>query len=713
MPGPSQLLREIIQEQESYMNEHFTDEPIEHCEQDRLRRGPFAKALAQHLQRVPLERGFAIAVLGEWGSGKTSVLNMVSEILAKSESDIAILRLNPWLFRGSTDLVTLFFGELSVQLGQQSSEKLKSVGKAVLKLGLPMAASLFPVPGVGTATNVSDFLIDSWLRPSSLDEKREEIRKTLKDAGSRIVVIIDDIDRLEPTETRDIMRLVRLTSDLPNLIFLLAFDGHRVAQSLGADEGEEEGKSYLEKIVQECSTLPLIPKYVLANLLTEYLNQMMKTRSPVQLDGRHWGSIRAYIIEPLIGNVRDVKRYVNSLAVTLDFVGEEVALEDVLGLEAVRVLQPSMFEDLRMHAGYLTAITSNAGGRREQIKKELSLIIERSKDPRLAESTFAILFPATQEFLGNRVYGSHWTSAWRRQKRVACEEFFRIYLQAGLGQGDIPSSRITEMLQALTDEERLIHLLNNFGSEEEFLKTIRRLGDFEQDIPGAAISVAVPAFANEMEHLNSRDYWGFELPPNDEVKAFISRLFSKAEGSPELANLMTKSLEKVNSLSGQFHVIEAALLGRRPRLQRPQEGQIKRGFVSRLEKRTAKDLSQEWDLSLLLMRTLDWLKPSEQALLSTKLRRHLNDDQFVLTLLRTSLGHRTTIHFDIAGSSSGHDVSHEERLYWEELINVFGDELKDAVARLIKSSSCEVFSEEERAIINLANEYVRGERPTG
>ena len=697
---------------ESHTNEHFTDEPIERREQDRLRRRSFAEALAQHLHRVPLERGFAIAVLGEWGSGKTSVLNMVSEILAKSESDIAILRLNPWLFRGSADLVTLFFSELSVQLGQQSSERLKRVGKAVLNLGLPMAASLLPVPGIGAATNVSDYLVDSWLRPTSLDEKREEIKETLKAAGSRIVVIIDDIDRLEPTETRDIMRLVRLTSDLPNLIFLLAFDGHRVSQSLGADEGEEEGKRYLEKIVQECSTLPLIPRYVLANLLTEYLNQLMETRSPVQLDGRHWGSIRANIIEPLIGNLRDVKRYVNSLAVTLDFIGEEVALEDVLGLEAVRVLQPSVFEDLRMHAEDLTAITSNSGGRREQIKKELCSILKRSKDRRLVESIFAILFPSTQEFLGNRVYGSHWTSAWRKQKRVACKEIFRIYLQAGLGVGDIPSSTITELLHALTDEEKLIHLLDNLGGENDFLKTIRRLEDFEQDISEAAISIAVPAFANKMEHLSSQSYGGFELPPNDEIKAFISRLFAKAQGSPELADLISETLVKVSSLSGQFHVIETALLGRRPRLQGPQEGQIKRGFVSRLEKMTAKELAQEWDLSILLMRTLNWLKPSEQALLSTRLRKHLSDDGFVLTLLRTALGHKTTIHFDIGDSFSGHDISYKEKLYWEELISVFGDELKDAVARLAKLSSCDTFSEEEQAIINLANEYAREERST-
>ena len=79
-----------------------------------------------------------------------------------------------------------------------------------------------------------------------------------------MVVLIDDIDRLEPAEIREVVRLVRLTSDLPNVIFLLAYDRGHVAKSLGTSESE--GLRYLEKIVQVSYQLPLVRESILPEM---------------------------------------------------------------------------------------------------------------------------------------------------------------------------------------------------------------------------------------------------------------------------------------------------------------------------------------------------------------------------------------------------------------------------------------------------------------
>ena len=94
------------------------DRPIEFRDQDRLGRRSFAEVIARQVRAVPAERGFTIAVAGEWGSGKTSVLNMVAEALQEDGDAIAVLRFNPWLFSNADDLVIRFFRELSAQLGQ-------------------------------------------------------------------------------------------------------------------------------------------------------------------------------------------------------------------------------------------------------------------------------------------------------------------------------------------------------------------------------------------------------------------------------------------------------------------------------------------------------------------------------------------------------------------------------------------------------------------
>ena len=69
-------------DQDASAPEYFdADRPIEGREQDRLGRRSFAEAIARHICAVPVKHGFTVAVVGEWGSGKTSVLNMVAETL--------------------------------------------------------------------------------------------------------------------------------------------------------------------------------------------------------------------------------------------------------------------------------------------------------------------------------------------------------------------------------------------------------------------------------------------------------------------------------------------------------------------------------------------------------------------------------------------------------------------------------------------------------
>ena len=195
------------------------DSPIEGRHQDRLGRRSFSEAIAQHIRSVPADHGFTVAVVGEWGSGKTSVVNMVSETLVDDDDTTAVLRFNPWLFGGTVDLVTLFFRALSAQVGQDKFQGLKEVAKALTGLGQTLAP-LSPVLGTTAVANLAAQQIAYWTKPPSLYEKRDQLRKALSESCSRVVVLIDDIDRLEPSETRDLVRLVRLTSDLPNLVFL-------------------------------------------------------------------------------------------------------------------------------------------------------------------------------------------------------------------------------------------------------------------------------------------------------------------------------------------------------------------------------------------------------------------------------------------------------------------------------------------------------------
>ena len=695
--------------------EHFPDKPIRCSEDDLLERKPFAEAIARRVYTVPSEHGFTIAILGEWGSGKSSVLNMVAESVKGKDDTIAILDFNPWLFGGAKDLVTLFFGELSAQLGQDKNEKFKGVAKAILGLGQGIA-SLSSVPGATLGANVLEQLSNSWLSPSTLEDRRKQLSHALREAGSKVVVIIDDIDRLEPTEARDLVRLVRLTSDLPNLIFLLAFDGKRVAQSLGDSSdiprSQKDGQMYLDKIVQESYTLPQIRRSNLDSLLTEHLNTLANSREHLQLDERQWGVVRSQIIEPLIGNLRDVKRYVNSTFLTLDVVGQEVNLVDVLGLEAIRVLRPLLFEDLREHAECLTAIPGDPipqDGRSQLHKNELNSMLENTDngDREVMESVFAILFPTTQGILGGRWPGRNWIPIWRRQRNVACEEVFRIYLQASLEDDDIALFKIRELISALSSKEELERFLDNID-DKQFMVFVEKLGDFEPEFPGNAIATAIPVLVSWIAKLSSQSDTFFDLPPSARVKRIIHMIIRRVPDEIDREESLKAILGEVENLSEYFHIIDATRWGMRPLLRDDQERAFKHTFISKLKCKNSEDLSKEWDLSFILMQGLDWADSTMRDRLIKALRKHLIDDQFVLTLLRTARGYTRRTAFDITGSVPGYRMSVIERLYWEELAKIFGSELKDAVTRLAALPEYDALSDKDQASIDLANEYAQG-----
>ena len=692
--------------QDASASKYFdADRPIKYREQDRLGRRSFAEAIARQVRAVPAEHGFTIAVVGEWGSGKTSILNMVAETLNDDVDAVAVLRFNPWLFSSADDLVARFFRELSAQLGQNRSERLKDVAKALSSLGQSLAP-LSPVTGTTGVANLFTKLTDHWTKPPSLLDERDHLRQALAESDLRVVVLVDDIDRLEVGETREIMRLVRLTSDLPNVVFLLAFDRRHVARSLG--ENEIEGRPYLDKIVQVSYDLPNVCEAILPGMLLPWLDELMQGRDLARLDREVWGRVLYDVIKPLLGNLRDVKRYLYSIPVTLDTIGQEVALADLLGLEALRILRPSLFDELRAHAECLVHSESesrlwmNEEVRNKEIGEELSAMLERAEaERRILNSVFEILFPATQGFLSLSSYGSDWIANWRKERRVACEEVLRIYLQAGLDEGTIPSRELQDLVKALTDEKKLTRLLDALD-EQRFEAALERLEDYERDFPVEAVPTAIPVLVNQMWRLSDHSTGMLGLSPRFKVTRVVYRLMKRVKNPEDLMNSLSTMLGKVETLSGRLRLVE--MVGHRESvghklISEDHAKKLEDQLVSRLKSATGKQLVDEWDLFTLSFRTLDWLEGEDKIRLAARLREHFVEDGFVLTVFRTAVNYA---HFN---------EHTEKRLFWDELVEVFGEGIADAVNRLIRSSLCRNLSEDDQDTIKLAKEYASGWRP--
>ena len=683
------------------------DWPIESRSQDLLNRSLFAEKIARQVSNVPANQGFTIAITGEWGSGKTSLLNMVAETIGTDEAAIAVLRFNPWLFGAADDLVTRFFGELSAQLGQSNSDRLKSVARGLSGLGQALAP-LSPFAGTTTVVNLAAQVTASLTEPPSLHKKRDELKDALSKSNTRLIIILDDIDRLEPSETREIMRLVRLTSDLPNVVHLLAFDRRRVAMSLAGNETETEGQRYLDKIVQDSYHLPMPRISILSEILVNRLNKTFEGRDLPQIDRTVWSRVLYDVINPLVGNLRDVKRYVNSLPVALEMVGNEIALADLLGLEAIRILRPNIFDALKAHPEYLvhsdevSLLAMSEDNRTKAIQEGLQSMLEQAgDDKRILESLLEVLFSATNGYLGRISHGPNFNSTWRARRRVACEDVLQIYLHAGLDEGVLQTRDVQGLVESLTDEKKLSRLLHTLD-EQHLEEALERILDFGQDFPVEAVPTAVPVFINLMGKLSAQPMGMFSLPPRIKASQVAYQLLRRMRDPDALASGVSEMLGKIDSLSGQFDLIEMVghheSVGHRL-ISEEKAKELEREFVRNLESAAAKELSDEWDIYALCYRTLKLFDGVDENRLTTRLRQHLSEDGFVLSILRTAIGYRTT---------NGHT---EKLLSWDGILEVFGEEFMVAVERLARSPSYNDLHPDDQYLVNLGQKFASGWRP--
>ena len=299
-----------------------SDVPIQRAQEDILNRKSFAQSLAEVVVGYDAPESFSIGVYGPWGSGKTSVINMTIEAVESASSDIVTLRFNPWLCSDAKQLITQFFKQLAsaVQMKEAKSDKLwrlidsysdvleitGAFGTAGTFLS-PMAKLLAGKAKMHTARNEND-----------LQKKKNEIIAHLKQEHVKILVAIDDIDRLSEKEIVAVFQLVKSLADFPNTIYLLAFDHDVVVKALAAVQ-RGDGEEYLEKIIQVPVALPKASAKSVQDVLFAKLNAVICELPEEKWDKEAWTAMYTLGIKPYIRSIRDVIRFTNvfSLSYTL------------------------------------------------------------------------------------------------------------------------------------------------------------------------------------------------------------------------------------------------------------------------------------------------------------------------------------------------------------------------------------------------------------
>ena len=234
--------------------EYRTDNPIEKQEEDLLGRATISNQLGKAIYKYKEKSGLVIGLFGEWGTGKTSVVNMaeneIKRLSEKDENKPLIVRFSPWNYTDKNNLISLFFQDLKIKIYNQSGKDYyKKVGKALEDYSKAIYLLNY-VPSVGGEVVtiikiILNIVSKKFTKKDNLDESRKKLEKVLRKSDKKIIVVIDDIDRLTNVQIRDIFQLVKQVADFPNVIYLLVMDRNVVQRALAEVHNLEEGEYYI------------------------------------------------------------------------------------------------------------------------------------------------------------------------------------------------------------------------------------------------------------------------------------------------------------------------------------------------------------------------------------------------------------------------------------------------------------------------------------
>ena len=447
----------------------FSDLPIQSRGEDLLGRARLASDVSRTILGWQSEESFVVGLYGEWGSGKSSLINLLEEAILECVQaegrDLTVVRFNPWNFSDQNQLIAMFFSELFLQMRKaEPGADIESLGKLLLGYATLVApvAAVHPlaIAVAGTMAAAGKILKSvGKAQREDFPSLRKRIDSHLRERNRKILIFLDDIDRLNKTEIRQLFQLVKLTADFPNTVYVLALDPDHVREQLR----EEFGAEYLEKIIQIPIDIPMVMPESLRDLLLERLDEFFQ-RHGVEFDKYRFLDVYSDGLDVLFRSIRDINRFMNALEALFPTVKSEVNSSDFAAVQALNVFEPTVHARLWSYRSVLVSRANPAEKRREGLAEQYERVIEPARKERREQIRNVVrrLFPHYDGFLSGSTYEYSFDAPWERERRVCSERHFPNYFILG-----VPGWRISE-----AELQRLLDLAASTGELLKFLEEI-------------------------------------------------------------------------------------------------------------------------------------------------------------------------------------------------------------------------------------------------
>ena len=543
------------------------DRPSIDPKDDLFGHAPFAKTLADSICRYPGSDGLVLALYGPWGSGKSTVMNYVKHYLEQKPERVrpVVVTFNPWWFSGQENLARAFLGQLQAVLPAKS-EKFKKLGDLLGDFAEGIGG-LIDLSGMtsGAAGKLGKLIgMVTKRKPKDVPALKSEISKILREAGKRILVVIDDIDRLTPEETRQLFTVIKALADFPNVVYLLALDRKAAVQAIEQQSGLP-GERYLEKIIQAPFELPPIDRVALRAELFKRLYEALGDVADGLFDQSYWENVYHDGIDPLIQVPRDVVRFANTLLVTYPSVRGEVNPVDFIALKSLRVFLPGLYDTVRTNperfAGH--SLDNQCDGDRNAAQ----VFLEQwtNKIPEMLRASTQAMLERIFPKIGQMGYGAECLAEWRRNLRACHPDVFPIYFRLSVPLGAVSRSEMMALLDlagAPADFGDALVRAREDRRHDGLSKAralLERLMDHvEKDIPDANISYVIQALLNVGDALiDPADERGmFDLDNDFRASRMVYHLLKRV-AADQRAGMLEPAIRSGNAVAVQLKLLKA------------------------------------------------------------------------------------------------------------------------------------------------------------
>ena len=512
----------------------YSEKPIISKNEDLLGRKKVASDLAKEIEYYKNKDSLTIGIVGKWGSGKTSFINMVLESF-KGNNNYIVIKFNPWNISSRKQLISDFFLQLSnnIKKENESNEIIGTIGKTLGTLSkffkpLGLIPPLSLLGTIGDITEkASGFIINEYLEAEKEDLEilKGNISQELEDLDKKLLIVIDDIDRLCDEEIREIFQLVKSIADFKNTIYILSYDKEIVIKALDKTQ-QDKGEEYLEKIVQVPLVLPYVSKNELDKIFLDKLSNLINISD--RDDFLYFQELYNNGLAENFQNLRDIERYVNVFSFGVELAREELNINDYIVLTLIKVFEPNLYEYIKNNKKYVFGVRfdENLDKNKTEILDELEEIYKKLKKIKKEniKKLIKIIFPK----LKNITYDEGFIDIWNKARRIAAPLYFESYFRLDFPEDEIKKSEIEKFRKFSTEEDLIKVFSINNKKKIKFLEIILEETEKLSDKKIITLLKYIFSIADELKYEGPKGTFAFMENPQYKITRIFYKILSNS-----------------------------------------------------------------------------------------------------------------------------------------------------------------------------------------